>query len=174
MADLIISEGLTFNISQKPIFKKVLELSRKVLRIYIPPNRNLISRELLDVIHEQNMKRNLAMIRKEADIFGLLFLGYGATISRFPLLNILASAKYIPVDVLEIFDCQGHLARGYKKDATFICNRFLKHMKEIDPGKKLIDIIMFDGASNVQLGGKLLKVHYPKLTVMRGVEHTVS
>ena len=33
---------------------------------------------------------------------------------------------------------------------------------------------MFDGASNVQLGGKLLKVNYPKLTVMRGVEHTVS
>ena len=33
---------------------------------------------------------------------------------------------------------------------------------------------MFDGASNVQLGGKRLKVHYPKLTVMRGVEHTVS
>ena len=33
---------------------------------------------------------------------------------------------------------------------------------------------MFDGASNVHLGGKLLKVHYPKLTVMRGVEHTLS
>ena len=33
---------------------------------------------------------------------------------------------------------------------------------------------MFDGASNVQLGGKLLKVHYPKLKVMRAVEHTVS
>ena len=32
---------------------------------------------------------------------------------------------------------------------------------------------MFDGASNVQLAGILLKVHYPKLTVMRGVEHTV-
>ena len=33
---------------------------------------------------------------------------------------------------------------------------------------------MFDGASNVQLGGKRLNLHYPKLTVMRGVEHTVS
>ena len=32
---------------------------------------------------------------------------------------------------------------------------------------------MFDGASNVQLAGRLLKVHYPKLTVMHGVEHTV-
>ena len=33
---------------------------------------------------------------------------------------------------------------------------------------------MFDGASNVQLEAKILKVRYPKLTVMRGVEHTVS
>ena len=33
---------------------------------------------------------------------------------------------------------------------------------------------MFDGASNVQLAGRILKVHYPKLTVMRGVEHTVQ
>ena len=32
-------------------------------------------------------------------------------------------------DRLEIVDCQGHLARGNKKDASFICNRFLKHMK---------------------------------------------
>ena len=39
------------------------------------------------------MKMILAMIKKEADIFGLLFLGDGATISRFPLLNILAYAK---------------------------------------------------------------------------------
>ena len=33
---------------------------------------------------------------------------------------------------------------------------------------------MFDAALNVQLSGRLLKVHYTKLTVMRGVEHTVS
>ena len=32
---------------------------------------------------------------------------------------------------------------------------------------------MFDGALNVQISGILLKVHYPTLTVMCGVEHTV-
>ena len=32
---------------------------------------------------------------------------------------------------------------------------------------------MFDGASNVQLSGRLLKVHYPKLTVLRAVAQTV-
>ena len=47
-------------------------------------------------------------------------------------------------------------------------------MREIDPGKKITNVIMFDGASNVQLGGKRLKLHYPELTAMRGVEHTVS
>ena len=104
----------------------------------------------------------------------MLFLGDGATISRCLLLNILASAKNIPVDVLEIVDCQGHLAWGNKKDASFVFNRFLKHMTEIDHRKNLTDVIMFDGASNVQLGGKFLKMHYPNLTVMHGVEHTVS
>ena len=33
---------------------------------------------------------------------------------------------------------------------------------------------MFDGASNVQLAGELLKIQYPKISVMRGVEQTVS
>ena len=46
-------------------------------------------------------------------------------------------------------------------------------MKEIDPAKTLSDIVMFDGSSNMQLAGRLLKAHYTNLTVMRGVEHTV-
>ena len=33
---------------------------------------------------------------------------------------------------------------------------------------------MFDGDSNVRLAGKVLKIHYPKVSVMRGVEHTIS
>ena len=33
---------------------------------------------------------------------------------------------------------------------------------------------MFDGASNVQLGGKLLKFYYPKLIVIIALEHKVS
>ena len=86
----------------------------------------------------------------------------------------MASDKNIPVAVLENFDYQGHIADCNKECGTFICNLFLNHMREIDPGKKSTDIVMFDGASNVKLGGKLLKVHYPKLTVMSGVEHTLS
>ena len=69
------------------------------------------------------------MIEKEAELFGLLFLGDGATISRCPLLNILASTKNIPVAILEIGDYQGHSADGNKKYWTFIFNPFLNNMK---------------------------------------------
>ena len=33
---------------------------------------------------------------------------------------------------------------------------------------------MFDGASNVQLAGELLKIHHPKISAMCVVEHNVS
>ena len=124
IADLIILKVLCFNISQKPRLKKVMELARNVYNTYIPPNRKSISKELIGFIHEQNTKRNLAMIKKEAEIFGLLFLGDGDTISRLPLLNIMASGENTPFAILQIVYLQGHLADGNKKDGTFICNRF--------------------------------------------------
>ena len=61
------------------------------------------------------MKSNLEIIKKEAEIFGLLFLDDGATILRCPLLNILDYVKSIPVAILEIVYCQGRLADGNKK-----------------------------------------------------------
>ena len=92
-------------------------------KTYIPPNRKLIYKELLDVIHEKRMKRGLAMIKKRAAIFGLLFLRDYETISRCPLLNIMASGVNIPVSVMEIVDCQGHLADGNKKtEHSFVIN----------------------------------------------------
>ena len=80
IADINISEGFSFYLAHKPRFKKVMELARDFYNTYIPPNINIISKVLLDVINEQKMKINLAMIENEEEIFGLLFLGDGATI----------------------------------------------------------------------------------------------
>ena len=56
-------------------------------------------------MNDQNMERNFSLIKKESDIFELLFLGDGAIISRIPLLNILVSGGNLTVAVLELFDC---------------------------------------------------------------------
>ena len=62
MADLIISEGISLNLSQRPMFKKVIDLKRTVSKNYQPANRKLIFKDLLDVIHFQNMERKLSLI----------------------------------------------------------------------------------------------------------------
>ena len=73
IADLIVSEGLSFNIYQIPKFKKVLDLARTVSKCYQTPNGNLIYKDLLDVIYDQNMERNLSLIKKEYDILDFYF-----------------------------------------------------------------------------------------------------
>ena len=54
----------------------------------------------------------------------MLFLGDSVTISRIPLFKILVSGKYLPVSLLELVDCQGHLADGGGNDGTSIYNWF--------------------------------------------------
>ena len=61
-------------------------MARNVSNGYNPPNIKLITKDLLDVIHGHNIQRDLIMIKKNADIFGLLFLGDGNTIYRTTLL----------------------------------------------------------------------------------------
>jgi hypothetical protein len=47
-------------------------------------------------------------------------------------------------------------------------------MQQIDPEKKIFDLIAFDGAANVQKAGALIEQHFPQCTVIVGIEHTVS
>ena len=91
--DLIIYKGLSFNLSQIPRFKKVIDLERKMPKGYQPPNRKLISNNRLDLIQYQNLEINFSLIEKYSDIFGLFFLGYGATIFRILILKILVQGE---------------------------------------------------------------------------------
>ena len=119
------------------------------------------------------MKRNLAMIKKEIEIFKLLFLGDGVTISRCPMLNILDSGKNIPVAILEIVTFSRSFIWRKKNMGHYFVIDFETYERDW-PNQKLSDIVMFDGSSNFKIMRRLLKVHYPTLTVMHGVEHTVS
>ena len=51
ISDLIISEGLSFNLAQKPNFNKESYLARNASKGENHPNIKLISKNLLDIIH---------------------------------------------------------------------------------------------------------------------------
>ena len=79
-----------------------------------------------------------------------------------------------PPIVVGIEDCSEHMADGGKKDATCIALLFGAKVAEYDPGKVLTNLFFFDGASNIQKGGEILTVQYPRTYCLHGGEHVCS
>ena len=137
-----------------------------------PPTCNDIGGVLLDTTYQAYYEDSKEKLLAEAPIFGIAVGGDGATIDKCPLFNAIACSASNPSMVLDVFDCSQHAAEGGKKDAEFILKTLLPKMIEIDPEKKLIDIVTFDSASIVQNTAKLLMFRFPTSTAP-AVEHLV-
>jgi hypothetical protein len=64
------------------------------------------------------------------------------------------------------------MAKGGKKDATYLAGivRPLIRWLEARAKSNIVDLIMFDGASNVQLAAKIVARYHPRITVCHGAE----
>ncbi len=102
--------------------------------------------------------------------------GDGATITNVPLINILAASSNNPFGLLEIVDCTDQMANEGKKCTKYLSSlvrpliRWLEEMAK----SQIVNLIMFDGASNVQLVGKIIAQHHPHITVCHGAEHVIA
>lgn len=131
IADLIHSCGLPFSLASHHKFHRVLTLAKLVTKKYIPPGRNKVAGELLDLNYELYIKNTTELLMKEADVYGLTFFGDAATVKKTPLINILASSVHLPVGCLRIVDCTGHLQADGRKDAAYIADLFVPHLSLI-------------------------------------------
>ncbi len=76
------------------------------------------------------------------------------------------------------------MAKGGEKDAKYIAGLLKPIISQIEQTKDannkktdhrgVVDLMLFDGASNVQNAGKLVSITYPRITVVYGAEHVVS
>jgi hypothetical protein len=141
---------------------------------FVPPNAKKIGGALLDLNFKITYKCNKEELLKEAGVFGLAFMGDGATIAQMPLMNVLAmSGTSSPVTV-GIMDCTTHMAEGGKKDAAYISEIFEEKVLEYDPKMSLTDVFFFDGAGNVQKAGQVLVAKFLRTFCFHGGEHVVS
>ena len=132
IADLIHSCGLPFSLASHHKFHRVLTLAKLVTKKYIPPGRNKVAGELLDLNYDLYIKNTTELLMKEADVYGLTFFGDAATVKKTPLINILASSVHLPVGCLRIVDCTGHLQADGRKDAAYIADLFVPHIREME------------------------------------------
>jgi len=175
ISDLIHSRGLPFSLGSDAKFRKVLTLARNASMSYRPPGRNQIATDLLDLNYSLYMEKNFDSIMKDADIYGISFFGDGATVKKAPLLNILASGVYNSAACIEIVDCSQHMEDGGRKNGKYIANQFHPYIVKCETHTpKVVDLVLFDGASNVQLAGNILNAHFPRISVVHGAEHAMS
>ncbi len=118
----------------------------------------------------------------ESRIFGVTIFGDGATITNTPLINILAASPNNPSALFEIVDCTSQMAIGGKKDVTYLASVVRPYITAIEAHantrhqkhQAVVDLVQYEGANNVQLSGRILARHHPRITVCHGAEHAIS
>ena len=77
--------------------------------------------------------QNQIHVGKYANIFDLLWMSDGTTISCMPLVNnLLMCADVLPV-VVDIHDCTDHMYLGFKKDAKYLAGVTEEEIVKFDP-----------------------------------------
>jgi hypothetical protein len=174
IAHWIAAHCLPFSMSEDALFMRILAKARATNHKYVPPTRYQVAGRLLDANFAAYQKDSLDSLLADVDTYGVSIFGDGATIVKTPMINILASSPTNPSCVLDVVDCSNHMLTAGKKDAWYIAKQILPIMRNIDPNKNRIHVVAFDGAYNVQKAGELLREHYPQITVLQGIEHTVA
>jgi hypothetical protein len=182
IANFVHSNCLPFSLTRCPKFLKVIAEAKNVGTKYLPPNQNQMSGTLLDGLYVTNYDEMMRTLLLESRIFGVTIFGDGATITNTPLINILAASPNNPSALLEIVDCTSQMAIGGKKDATYLASVVRPYITAIEAHantrhqkhQAVVDLVQYDGANNVQLSGRILARHHPRITVCHGAEHAIS
>jgi hypothetical protein len=96
--------------------------------------------------------------------------------------NVLGAGLNNPFAMLDIADCMAHLVQGGKEDAKHITKITTPIIQETENAEDthqkkclgIVNLVFFDGASNIQNAGEILKVLFPCITVGQGAKHVVS
>ena len=143
VADFFHCKNLPDSVIESPQFHRLVKVCRLVGEDFVIPHRKKIGGELLDFNYQNTYERNKANLLKEVKVFGMAFMGDGATIHCMPLMYILAmSGVTLPITIL-IKDCSKHMAEGEKKDALYIADLFEEKVLEYDTQRIYTDVFFF-------------------------------
>jgi hypothetical protein len=183
VADYIHSNMLPFSLKRDPKFLKMIDVAKTLGPRYNTPDQRQMSGPLLDTLYKENCTEMMRTLLVNPKTFGVTIQSDGATITNVPLLNMLATSPNNPFALLEIVDCTDQMAKGGKKDTKYLCSVIrpliqqledLANVRKKGPKQSIVDLVMFDGASNIQVCGRLLAKYHSRITVCHGVEHAVS
>jgi hypothetical protein len=184
IADFISSNRLPISLLECAKFNKLIQSTRHIPPKYIPLYRKKMAGLLLEDNYQSTYDEQMRSLLKEFKVFGIELFGNGTTILKVPMMIFLGSSPNNPFALLDIVDCTSDMAKGGQKDAKYIAGLLKPIILQIeqtkDPNNQktnhqgVVDLVLFDGASNVQNAGKLVSITSPCITVVHGAEHVIS
>ena len=84
IADFFHCENIPDAVVESSRFKRMISVCRLLGDKFVPPNAKKLGGALLDLNFTITYERNKEELLKEAGVFGLAFMGDGATIHRTP------------------------------------------------------------------------------------------
>ena len=171
VADFYYSGNISTRTVDMPEFKYMMQCYKETTPDYDLPNRQKMQNQLLDPCYKTHAATNDELLLSDPETFGISIQSDSATIHRLPFSAVVGhNANNRPV-ILDIIDATKHLANGGKKDARYFAHMIIKILKKKDPTHTLVDLVMFDGAKNVQNGGKIITAYNPRILSIHGGEH---
>jgi hypothetical protein len=111
---------------------------------------------LLDDIYQSTYDEQMRSLLKESKVFGIALFGNGATIHKVPMMNFWDLFQTTHLHIISRIE--------QTKDPN---NQKTDH-------QGVVDLVLFDGASNAQNARKLVSITYPYIIVVHGAEHVAS
>jgi hypothetical protein len=112
IANFFHCENIPDMVVELPRFKRMVSVLSKVGSDFEIPKQRQFGGPLLDLNFQMEYFHNKTNLLKSADVFGLGFLGNGATVKRMPLMNIIALCADTPPITISIHDCTKHMQEG--------------------------------------------------------------
>lgn len=78
------------------------------------------------------------------------------------MITFIAAGVYESAVVSDTIDCNDHMAAEGVKGERYLARQLMSMTKEHNPDKDVIDMLVFDGALNVQKAADIINKHYPK------------
>ena len=159
IADCIYYDGLSPLFGGSTHFCQILKLAKTVDNNFQIPGRNQTTGFLLNKNFTKCWEKKRDSLLVNVSVFGLSFLGNGATIHHMQFIATLGMCGGLHSVLLVVNDYTKHLANGGVKNAAYIANLFVEQMEELFSSedqhemfgtlKDNTDVILMDGTSSV-------------------------
>ncbi len=166
---------------------------------YVPPCRKDVGDWLLVSNYKDYINSTTKKLLVDAELCGLTAMRDGSMIVKCDLTNMLFAGKFCYFNnftnsfvinclpclflisgdyefqaLMDVVNSTEHMSNEGVKDAEYLTKQFIHVMQKIYPKYELFDMVVLDGAVNLQKEGQAIAARFPQIIIIQGADQVCS